>query len=81
MRNRERQIFEYFQNRLEKDKLIILNGARQVGKTTLCRQILPHMLGKNFFYASFDDPDERIRFRENAILILENIREEIIVLD
>ena len=81
MQIKTRKIFHYLCRRLLKDKLIILSGARQTGKTTLCKKILPKFLNKSFFYVSFDDPEERARFKENAILILENIKEEVVILD
>jgi len=81
MKIQNRKILTQLKTRLLKDKLVILNGARQTGKTTLCQKILPKILKKSIFYVSFDDPEERIRFKDQGIMILENIKEEIIILD
>jgi predicted AAA+ superfamily ATPase len=42
---------------LTKEHIVVLTGARQTGKTTLCESILPGLLGTPFSYISFDDPD------------------------
>lgn len=67
--------------RLKTEKVLALTGARQTGKTTLCQRILPELLGQPFTYISFDDPDERLRFRDSAVAILEAIRTPLVVLD
>lgn len=67
--------------RLKTEKVLALTGARQTGKTTFCQRILPELLGRPFTYISFDDPDERLRFRDSAVAILEAIRTPLVVLD
>jgi predicted AAA+ superfamily ATPase len=61
--------------------VIVVTGARQTGKTTLCETIIPEALHSPFAYFSFDDPDERIRFKHSAISILETVKEPLIILD
>ncbi|HKZ57478.1 MAG TPA: ATP-binding protein [Thermodesulfovibrionales bacterium] len=66
---------------LTKEHIVVLTGARQTGKTTLCESILPGLLGTPFSYISFDDPDERLRFQKSAIEILESLDTPLIILD
>lgn len=61
--------------------MIVLTGARQTGKTTLCEYLIPEYLKQPFTYISFDDPDERLRFQSSAIAILESIKTPIVILD
>jgi len=65
----------------KKEQVIILTGARQTGKTTLCENLLPRYLNEPFTYISFDDPDERLRFQTSAIAILESITAPLVILD
>ena len=77
----KRDISDIILSRIGKDSLIVITGARQTGKTTLCENILPKMLGVQATYITFDDPDERFRFQRAAISILESIETPLIVLD
>lgn len=77
----KRDIADIIVSRIGKDRLIVLTGARQTGKTTLCENILPKMLCLQATYITFDDPDERLRFQRAAISILESIETPLIVLD
>jgi predicted AAA+ superfamily ATPase len=67
--------------KLRQQNVLVLTGARQTGKTTFCEEILPHNLNLPLSYISFDDPDERIRFQQSAIAILEALETPLIVLD
>jgi hypothetical protein len=49
------------QNRLAARAITVLTGARQTGKTTLVRDLLPAPAGMAPVYLSLDDPDERLR--------------------
>ena len=77
----KRDITDILLSRIGKERLIVITGARQTGKTTLCENILPEMLGVPATYITFDDPDERFRFQRAAISILESIETPLIVLD
>ena len=77
----DRIIVERILKRLKYRKIIAIIGPRQTGKTTLCKKIIPQKLGMDFEYFTFDDPDERLRFSEDAIHILKNIKKPFIVLD
>lgn len=67
--------------RLKDESVVVLTGARQTGKTTLCERLIPPELDCSFRYLSFDDPDERLRFQRSAISILEGLDEPLVILD
>ncbi|RZD16884.1 MAG: hypothetical protein EVJ46_01200 [Candidatus Acididesulfobacter guangdongensis] len=69
----ERSITDKIISKFKQRRVIAITGARQTGKTTLCRNIIPKTIGKSFKYYTFDDPDERIRFKNSAIRILESV--------
>ena len=77
----KRAITDILLSRIDKDRLFVITGARQTGKTTLCENILPEMFGMPAEYITFDDPDERFRFQRSAISILESMEKPVIVLD
>lgn len=53
---------------LKQGKVVLVAGARQVGKTT----VLKHHLGGGFDYVSMDDPRERALALEDAALFFES---------
>ncbi len=53
---------------LKQGKVVLVTGARQVGKTTA----LKHHLGGGFDYVSMDDPRERALALEDAVLFFES---------
>lgn len=77
----KRNIAELILSRISKEHLLVITGARQTGKTTLCESILPDILNLPVTYISFDDPDERSRFQHSAIAVLESIETPLIILD
>lgn len=77
----KRKITEVLLSRINTEHLIVITGARQTGKTTLCESILPEILNLPVTYISFDDPDERLRFQRSAVAILESIETPLIILD
>lgn len=77
----KRSILDIIGSRLKHDLVVVLTGARQTGKTTLCEQLLPEHLNLPFTYISFDDPDERLRFQKSAVSILESITTPLVILD
>ena len=81
MKYLKRAITKKILSRSRQRQAIVITGARQTGKTTLCESIIPETLNTPFAYFTFDDPDERIRFKSSAISILEDIKEPLIILD
>ncbi len=77
----KRSILDVIVTRLSYDQVVVLTGARQTGKTTLCETQLPDLLNTPFTYISFDDPDERLRFQRSAVAILESISTPLVILD
>ncbi|MBI2470786.1 MAG: ATP-binding protein [Planctomycetes bacterium] len=77
----KRSILDVILTRIKQDNVVVITGARQTGKTTLCDNLIPASLSLPFTYISFDDPDERIRFQNSAITILESIDTPLIILD
>src|SRR4030067_2171891 len=76
-----RHIIKVVLSRLENESVLALTGARQTGKPTFCRDILPQSLQIPFSYISFDDPDERLRTKSSAVSVLEGLEGLLIVLD
>ncbi|MBI1921017.1 MAG: ATP-binding protein [Geobacter sp.] len=76
-----RSILDIIAARLKHELVVVLTGARQTGKTTLCEVLLPELLHLPFTYISFDDPDERLRFQKSAVSILESITTPLVILD
>ncbi|OGF58637.1 MAG: hypothetical protein A2Y62_11555 [Candidatus Fischerbacteria bacterium RBG_13_37_8] len=81
MKYLQRAITNKILSRMKLDQVIVLSGARQTGKTTLCVDMIPQFLNLPFTYISFDDPDERLRFRHSGISILETIKTPLVILD
>jgi predicted AAA+ superfamily ATPase len=77
----QRSIANVLLSRIKKEQIIVITGARQTGKTTLCENLLPELLNLPFTYISFDDPDERLRFQHSAIAILESFETPLVILD
>ena len=77
----KRNITEILLSKIKQKRVIMLTGARQTGKTTLCEGIIPQYANMPHTYISFDDPDERIRFQSSAITILESISAPLVILD
>ena len=63
----KRDILDSILSRIKQDRVIVITGARQTGKTTLCEYLITESLNLPFTYISFDDTDERIRFQNAAI--------------
>ncbi|MBI4650319.1 ATP-binding protein [Candidatus Desantisbacteria bacterium] len=76
-----RNITKILLEKLKQTNIIALTGARQVGKTTLCEDLFPKYTNLAHSYISFDDPDERLRFQQNPIGILDSLDTPIIILD
>lgn len=76
-----RRVLDIVLDRLKHAPVLVMTGARQTGKTTLCESIIPEVLNLPLTYISFDDPDERARFQRSAIAILESIDTPLVILD
>jgi len=63
----KRDILDSIVPKIKQDRVIVITGARQTGKTTLCEYLITESLNLPFTYISFDDTDERIRFQNAAI--------------
>ena len=59
-------------DRLAKRPVTVLTGARQTGKTTLVRDLLPDAGGPPAIYFSLDDPDERLRLGADPVRRLDH---------
>ncbi len=66
--------------RLARWPITVLTGARQTGKTTLVRDLLPRRGGPEPVYFSLDDPDERLRLAADPVRRLDH-GERLVVLD
>jgi len=77
----KRDILDSIVPKIKQDRVIVITGARQTGKTTLCEYLITESLNLPFTYISFDDPDERIRFQNAAITILESLDTPLVILD
>lgn len=75
-----RKITPLLTERIRSRKVTLLTGARQTGKTTLVRDILPEHGDFQIAYFNLDDPDERIRLSENPARSLD-IPDKVVVLD
>lgn len=58
--------------RVERRPVTVLTGARQTGKTTLVRDLLPAAGGPPSVYVSLDDPDERLRLAADPVRRLDH---------
>jgi len=65
---------------LERWPITVLTGARQTGKTTLVRDLLPRAGGPETVYFSLDDPDERLRLAADPVRRLDH-GERLVILD
>ena len=77
----KRNIAAIMLSKIKQEQTVVLTGARQTGKTTLCEGIIPQCINQPYTYISFDDPDERLRFQSAAIGILESIDTPLVILD
>ncbi len=76
-----RNLIDAIVPRLAHDRAVVVTGARQTGKTTLCDLQLPRQLDQLHTYISFDDPDDRLRFQAAAVANLEALRTPLVILD
>ena len=85
-----RGLLPLLRTRLARSPIVVLTGARQTGKTTLVRDLLPEPGGPPPVYFSLDDPDERLRLaadpvrrldHANRLVILDEVQKQAGLLD
>ena len=69
---RPRRLVTLLVDRLAKRPVTVLTGARQTGKTTLVRDLLPAASGPAGIYFSLDDPEERLRLAADPVRRLDH---------
>ncbi|MEK7866685.1 MAG: ATP-binding protein [Planctomycetota bacterium] len=67
-----RALLPVLRARIARRPVVVLTGARQTGKTTLVRDLLPHAGAQETVYFSLDDPDERIRLSADPVRRLDH---------
>jgi uncharacterized protein len=67
-----RRLVALLMDRLAKRPVTVLTGARQTGKTTLVRDLLPTAGRPAPVYFSLDDPDERLRLAADPVRRLDH---------
>ncbi|MCI0588085.1 MAG: ATP-binding protein [Planctomycetes bacterium] len=75
-----RRIAPRLLKRLARRRVVVLTGARQTGKTTLVRELLPARAPSPLHYLSLDDPDERLRVGADPVRSLDR-PDRLVVLD
>jgi len=75
-----RKLTPLLQSRLSKWPITVLTGARQSGKTTLVRELLPSGDERPSAYFSLDDPDERLRLAADPVRRLDH-GTQLVILD
>jgi predicted AAA+ superfamily ATPase len=67
-----RRLTGLLRDRLASRPITVLTGARQTGKTTLVRDLLPAAGAPTSIYFSLDDPDERLRLAADPVRRLDH---------
>jgi len=67
-----RRLLDQLRARLASRPITVLTGARQTGKTTLVRDLLPAHGAQPSVYFSLDDPDERLRLAADPVRRLDH---------
>ncbi len=78
----KRTLQPYIENSLFKEKIVIIYGARQVGKTTLVKQIMQSQ-NKKSLYINCDEPDNRFLLANKTSSELKNLlgNNELVIID
>lgn len=78
----QRKLLSVLQSKLNKKKAIIVIGARQVGKTTLLKQ-LPGFSKKKILWLNGDEADTRVLFQTASVTQLKKLigKNEIVIVD
>ncbi|MDR7516997.1 MAG: ATP-binding protein [Armatimonadota bacterium] len=72
MRLYPRAILPLLRSRVTTRRIVVLTGARQTGKTTLARDLLPSPEIPPILYITLDDPDERRRLLDDPVRRLDH---------
>ena len=75
-----RALLPLLRSRIDRWPIAVLTGARQSGKTTLVRDLLPRHGVRAIAYTSLDDPDERLRLAAEPVRLLDR-PDALVVLD
>ncbi|MBI4734606.1 MAG: ATP-binding protein [candidate division NC10 bacterium] len=75
-----RGLVRLLRSRLARFPITVLTGARQTGKTTLVRDLLPRAERIPSVYFSLDDPDERLRLAADPVQRLDH-GDRLVILD
>ena len=75
-----RRLLPLLRARLERWPIVVITGARQTGKTTLVRDLLPGSGRYPSVYFSLDDPDERLRLAADPVRRLDH-GNKLVILD
>lgn len=75
-----RALCALLRERIRRRAVVVLTGARQTGKTTLVRDLLPQTGGADSVYLSLDDPDERLRLAVDPVRRLDH-GSKLVILD
>lgn len=75
-----RRLLPVLRRRLASRPITVLTGARQTGKTTLVRDLLPAVSDPPAVYFSLDDPDERLRLAADPVRRLDH-GQRLVILD
>ncbi len=75
-----RGVLPLLRGRLKRSPITVVTGARQTGKTTLVRDLLPRVEETPSVYISLDDPDERLRLSADPVRRL-NHGSRLVILD
>lgn len=75
-----RKVLSLLRSRVARWPVTVLTGARQTGKTTLVRDLLPSGADPPPAYISLDDPDERLRLASDPVRHLDHPG-QLIILD
>ncbi len=71
-----RALKPFLEKALSRSPVVLLNGARQVGKTTLAREFLQE---KGYTYLTFDDELTYVAAKNNMTAFIENIKKPVIL--
>jgi len=75
-----RGLLPRLRERLARSPITVITGARQAGKTTLVRDLLPRSGEASSLYFSLDDPDERLRLAADPVRRLDH-SSRLVILD
>lgn len=75
-----RNIQKHLQDVIASFPAIMLYGPRQIGKTTLAKQIAASG-GKNFHYFDLEKENDLFVFKNNAFDFLDNLKDDLVIID